>query len=676
MREQRGRLERQIARCRADTAGITADAGRGWDECPVCGDKAAVLKTSRRRVATLAHGSFVALEHVTSCPNNCLRPDGRKAVGRSERLAGLVPPGNRYGYDIEVFVGIERFLKNAQRDEIRGKLLAQYGICISAGEISGLTARFLAHVETLHFRRAPSLCAAMGADGGYPMHIDATTEGGAGTMLAIVSGWRRWVLGAWKIPSERVEYISPRITETAGIFGEPCAIMRDLGKPMRLAAAEAGGIMARPPRHLECHFHFLADVGRGLLDESYGRLRGLARAHSIREKIRGAVRELRQGANAGDMARFQRDFDGSAMEEACRRNAGGAPGAVLVALVAQWVLEYRQDSGNSQFPFGRPLLDLYSRCQAAANALGALQAQNALGDSAGKKAAKLQNTVSLFIESADVAQAVRSLRDRIVLFDNLRAVFRLDSDAPEEMLRAAPGGINGGDMDERGKSQAFERFEAGIKRDAESLLASLKEKHKMLPRGIDMEKALKIVIDHFDCHWQYLWGHLVRLAAGPAAFYRVIDRTNNLLETFFHDLKHRERRRSGRKNLSHDFAQMPASAAIAANLLDADYVRIVCGSLNSLPLLFSQIDQTDRIGSHRRDATLYQGVESDNADFGKTCDLPNNKAFVRKPAFNEWMKSTSHKTNICGALSDTVSTDKPLSPFEIIDNHIARYVHA
>jgi len=44
------------------------------------------------------------------------------------------------------------------------------------------------------------------------------------------------------------------------------------------------------------------------------------------------------------------------------------------------------------------------------------------------------------------------------------------------------------------------------------------------------------------------------------------------LESFFHDLKHRERRRIGRKILTRDFEQLAPEAALAQNLSRADYV--------------------------------------------------------------------------------------------------------
>jgi hypothetical protein len=39
-----------------------------------------------------------------------------------------VEPGSVYGYDIEVRVGIQRFVHHLQREEIRQDLKARYGI--------------------------------------------------------------------------------------------------------------------------------------------------------------------------------------------------------------------------------------------------------------------------------------------------------------------------------------------------------------------------------------------------------------------------------------------------------------------------------------------------------------------------------------------------------------------
>jgi len=75
---------------------------------------------------------------------------------------------------------------------------------------------------------------------------------------------------------------------------------------------------------------------------------------------------------------------------------------------------------------------------------------------------------------------------------------------------------------------------------------------------------------------------------------RLVDRTNNCLEGLFDDIKHGERRRSGRKILTQDLEQLPPAAALATNLRASDYVAIVCGTLDQLPHAFAQLDAASR----------------------------------------------------------------------------------
>jgi hypothetical protein len=70
-----------------------------------------------------------------------------------------------------------------QREEIRAELKERYGIVLSTGEISALGRRFLIYLEALHREKTPALRAALEADGGWPLHIDATGEDGRGTLV-------------------------------------------------------------------------------------------------------------------------------------------------------------------------------------------------------------------------------------------------------------------------------------------------------------------------------------------------------------------------------------------------------------------------------------------------------------------------------------------------------------
>ncbi len=161
-----------------------------------------VQKTTQRNIITAMHGSFKVRETVRVCTNRCLYPVGQLITLRSHTISQLVAPGKNYGYDLEVRVGLERYLHHRQREEIK-KSLEDDGITISTGTITNLAQKFVQHLELLHKMRSEKLRETIMEDGGYPLHIDATGEDGRGTLLIAMDGWRQWVLGAWKISSER-----------------------------------------------------------------------------------------------------------------------------------------------------------------------------------------------------------------------------------------------------------------------------------------------------------------------------------------------------------------------------------------------------------------------------------------------------------------------------------------
>jgi hypothetical protein len=144
------------------------DEERPSERCPICGDSTRVQKTWKRTGVTIEHGSFSLRQTVRVCVSGCKR---KKPAGA---LAALIPAGKVIGYDVMVYVGLQRFLHNRQREEIRASLAGDYGISISSGEISLLCRRFLTYLERLHNASFPALKAGLTADGGWPLHIDAT----------------------------------------------------------------------------------------------------------------------------------------------------------------------------------------------------------------------------------------------------------------------------------------------------------------------------------------------------------------------------------------------------------------------------------------------------------------------------------------------------------------------
>ena len=224
--------------------------------CPICGGSWYVQKSVPHLGRTIAQGYFKAQETVHVCANRCRYDSGKLVTRRAASLAKHLIPGMGIGYDVMTFVGLQRFLYHRQREEIRSSLLHEYGISVSSGTISNLAKLFLGYMRELHNSRSDQLQDAMASDGGWPLHIDATGEDGRGTMLVAFSGWRQWVLGSWKIPTENADAILPCLYEVVNRFGSPCSVMRDLGRAMIPAANSLVEQLELNIPVLACHFTF------------------------------------------------------------------------------------------------------------------------------------------------------------------------------------------------------------------------------------------------------------------------------------------------------------------------------------------------------------------------------------------------------------------------------------
>ena len=157
-----------------------------------------------------------------------------------------------------------------------------------------------------------------------------------------------------------------------------------------------------------------------------------------------------------------------------------------------------------------------------------------------------------------------SLRKRADLFDRLRSALRLEDQVPDA-----------GNSPER-TVQKLNDVQSAV----ETLTASLRNERPARGPAKDLRQAIDLILSHLDRHGPNLWGYAIPLPgpSGSLRLVRLVERTNDDLESLFHSIKHGERRRSGRKILTQDFETLPPAAALATNLRHADYVSIVCGS--------------------------------------------------------------------------------------------------
>ncbi len=587
LREKMDSLQDRFIQQAFDLKGVVVSAKEEPGSCEICQGQMHVQKTFQHEGRTIEHGTFNVRETVWVCAAGCRYPSGGLVTRRASSVVESIMPDSIVGYDVMVFVGLKRFLYHWQREEICAGLNKEHGIELSSGEISLMSRFFLGYLSRLHHARAKELKAALESDGGYPMHVDATGENGRGTLLVVMAGWRKWVLGSWKIATERSELILPCLWYVVRRFGIPCAAMRDLGKAVTPAIDDLVSELDIEIPVLACHQHFLADIGKDLLEPSHSGLRELFGRTKTRPKLRNLVRDL--GRQIGQQIHEARKavLTWQSMTEAEHRLPPGRAGLAVVRSMTQWTLDYKADSTGLDFPFDRPYLDLYNRCITILRAIDAflrVPPDDTKVNGAIKRLHRILSTVACEVP---FVQVVRHLRRRAALFDELRDKLRMATRLPE----------NESEKDLDAMRIQFDKW-----------VASLNKRRPKRGETEDTCNAIDTILKHIDAHGNNLWGHAICLPEKAGGGIRLVARTNEQVENFFKDLKHGERRRSGRKNLTQDLEHLPAEAALAYNLNHSDYVTIVCGCLDELPKTFALLDQEDQ--SKRREALASKDFEN------------------------------------------------------------------
>ncbi|MEW6743386.1 MAG: hypothetical protein AB1486_11570 [Planctomycetota bacterium] len=576
----RGELQRLQAESRElilSTTDVVVSVTTPEDPCPHCGARMLVQKSVIHRVVTLAHGRFLAKETVRVCQNACRYPSGQRVTRRADGLSRLVQAGSVNGYDLEVHIGLERFLHQRQREELRASLQDECGIALSSGEVSILSFRFLEHLGALHGRRAKALRSGLVAAGGYPLHIDATGKDGRGTLFVAYAGWQRWVLGAWKLCSERADQILPRLQQVCQAYGVPCAILRDLGRAVIQATHDLVATLDPKIPILSCHLHFLQDVGRDLQELAYDELRRLFRRTGVRARLRALARDL--GRQLGpQLVDLRREVARWAARPNQHALPAGATGCAVVRALAQWALDAQTQGQHLGFPFDRPYLALYQRCRTVRRALDAFLRHCPKDRSLQRAMQRMARLLEPVVSLAPFQEAAHRLQERAQLFDELRKTLRLKPPGSQESAGNAPTPTP--------TAAELRDIRGALTR----LTSSLRKRRPRRGPAQSLRQGIDLILDHLRRHGHSLWGHVIRLPRNAGGGTRIVERTNNLLEGFFNRLKHGERRRSGRKTLTHDLECLPAEVALAHNLTRPDYVQILCGSLENLPQAFAQLD--------------------------------------------------------------------------------------
>jgi hypothetical protein len=514
-----------------------------------CGKRLTVKKTYRRSVASLAIGEFQAHITVLTCP--CC-----DATYESEELRALVAPNSKFAFDVMVDVGQALFL-HCRTGRVIQRELGNRNINISLREIDYLGRRFIVYLALAHEQSQEQLKAFMNSRGGYILHLDGTCEGDSPHLITSIDELSRIVLGNIKLPSENAAQLIPFLTSIKQAYGKPVALVHDMGSAI-LNAVKA--VFPGVPDYI-CHFHFLKDIGKDLFGHDYSTIRRHLQAHGLRSHLRKAATGLKKAINAEPDSR-------DCLDNYLQNNPLHGPQTpltpvVVAYLIITWILEAKRESHGFGFPFDRPHFDLYRRLQEAYPELREVK-QNMHDWTSLLPLAPISRT----LRDEALSTTVLRMQEKVRVFDHLREAMRIARPDSHQGLNDA------GDADIATIKVRVTQFR--YSQEVEALSATT--------------LAYRNMVKQIDKYWTKLFADPLEVTTETGTLTLQPQRTNNMLEQFFRDLKRDGRKRTGNQSLTRTLKTMVAATPLVKNLDHPEYLKILLNGKASLAERFSEID--------------------------------------------------------------------------------------
>jgi hypothetical protein len=474
--------------------------------------------------------------------------DASGSIYHSEQLSNLTPHRCTFGYDVLVCIGYALFVHSRTEQQIVEQL-AKQNVLISPRQIGNLGKKFIAYLAIAHQQSRRQLKQAMVARGGYILHIDGTCEADSPHLFTGIDGIAQMVLDNIKLPSEKAELLIPFLSEIKRQYGEPIALVHDMGKGI-LSAVEA---VFRGVPDFICHFYFLRDIGKDLFVKEYGIIRNRLKKHKIRPLLRQKLKALEKIV-ADDPHLMCTLANGIAEGRLGPEVMERMPAPAAYAMIHR-ALDTSQLDGCG-FPFDCPHFIFYKRLRVLHHMVNGRVIKN-------KVLSRLWGPLTKIVEDHQLAKAAALMHKKVETFNKLREVLCI----------AVP---------QRNQGLNDDGLEADIK--------SIEEKVKCFRDEIMPDKVYDKLIEQIDKYWDKLFADPITVNTPTGQLKILPQRTNNILERFFRDLKRKYRKRSGTVSLSKALRFILADTALVKNLDNPEYVQILLDGCGSLEERFAKID--------------------------------------------------------------------------------------
>lgn len=507
--------------------------------CP-CGKALKVQKTLKRKIVTLEIGKLEVYETVKWCPD-C------QAVFRNNDLRRFTPEYCNYGYDIIEYVGRALFQEYRTIEQIRGAL-REKNVIISDREIPYLGRKFIFYLAWAHKDKSPEIKQLLLEIGGYILHFDATCDGDSPHLLCAMAEEVDLVLGSVKVPSETTEAVVDFLTTIKEQYGTPLAGVSDMLRS-NLAAFE---IVFPGIRHFMCHYHFLRDVGKDLIEFDYSNLRDGLKRYGTKTRLRELSKKFKASIDPENLKLHLGADDLSSLIN--------LPPIHLAYILIAWIRGYETELDGYGFPFDLSHLVLFQRMEEAYQFLKQFS-DDAIG------LAELKYFLAAVVEDPELQKCKKTLQRKSTDFNKLRQAMKI----------VLPDGKDG--LNDEGEGE-MKTIEKEVTRFVE---------REEIKNSIDI--AYQKMYQQIKKYWDKLFADPIDVTLPNGEKARVYpQRTNNLLERFFRELNRGNRKRNGCKSLGRTLQTMLAETPLVKNLNNPDYLRVILNGKSTLAERFKEID--------------------------------------------------------------------------------------
>ncbi len=529
----------------------------------ICGNPLKIYKTMTRVKSTLAMGDFIANITQTHC-ETCHRIYG------GEEIKSIIPKGSRFGYDVIEFIGRSLFIDYRSDEQIQ-RLLKEKNISLSLREISYLGRKFIVYLALSHQSCKDKIKNHMKIKGGYILHLDGTSEGDSPHLFSFIDEISSIVLDNFKISSENARLIQPYLEKINEHYGNPVAIVHDMSPGI----INAVGTVFPHVKNFICHLHFLRDIGKDLLSTEYNAIRRSLKTMKIRSVLRDFIKKLKLYIDKDDELKI-------CLSHSLEKNFFGKSNHQLMTpvsyyLLITWILESKNGSQGYGFPFDKPHVDFCDRLQVAYPMIKNLNKKMTMGSP------KLSIVkISRVLNDFALLHSLEMIKNKFNIFDQLRDAMRImSSDGKKGLNDPGDDDIN------------IKTIELQVKQFRES---------NTIIHLSKSDTRIRKMIKQIDKFWEKLFADPIVVKTESGELIMQPQRTNNILERFFRDIKSGYRKKSGTSSLSKTLKTILANTPLVKNLKIPEYEQMILNGKKNLAERFAEIDiATVRVELKRED---------------------------------------------------------------------------